>query len=90
MKKRNRSLFAAIPLFIFRDFLSPKYLAMGWPLKELLSHFTYVTVSLLLSFRCRAESCFTFRFSGQQNAVSASFGADLNPVSQTQFVTVLD
>ena len=63
---------------------------MGWPLKELLSHFTYVTVSLLLSFRCRAESCFTFRFSGQQNAVSASLGADLNPVSQTQFVTVLD
>lgn len=90
MKKGNRSLFAAIPLFIFRDFLSPKYLAMGWPLKELLSHFTYVTVSLLLSFRCRAESCFTFRFSGHQNAVSASLGADLNPVSQTQFVTVLD
>ena len=90
MKKRNRSLFAAIPLFIVRDFLSQKYLAMGWPVNEVLSHFTYVTVSLLLSFRCRAESCFTFRFSGQQNAVSASLGADLNPVSQTQFVTVLD
>ena len=90
MRNEKEESQSAIPLFIVRDFLSQKYLAMGWPLKELLSHFTYVTVSLLLSFRCRAESCFTFRFSGQQNAVSASLGADLNPISQTQFVTVLD